>query len=1128
VATAIYDRFVEGLMATVQVAIPQNFISSMQQLMQTMQQMQKITIQFTQSAQQMHVPTQQAHAAQTQVMNRMNKLLQLFRKISATFVKAIDSIMNAMGTIAQTFLRGLALSAEILSPIVMAIGTTFSIAMYTSRFARWIWNKMVDLGDSMLQDWLLSSGMMATVGGLRSYRTAFGMLPDQQIIAQMPKARGYAASQQAIALGLLGVKNFRNSADMMVQATLAAAKFMKQQQKGQELKMAEASALTSLFSPRDLLALREIDEEELKERAELYEANKAKLEISEEARHGWMNFSIQTKVMWARIQTAIAEGMADPRSNFMQAFDQLSKSMVKFMKVLMDSPLVEKIFNWLAKQIEAFANKLSNDETISEFKKIATTIGEIIKLIYQATTILLGFGASFKMREKPSLLSQRYPGRARFMEHIGMRGEPRGPFGIVPGAKYERPVHAPAEVMPAPVTRYPGRARFAEKIGAPKPSAGAIPSAAPSKEQHYTGGNTSVAMSSMMDQLRKEGVPEANVRPAAALLVGQAQAESNLNPNLSHDQGTGYGIYGARLGRRTAMLEWLKGNGYAPNSLEGQSRYMAHEAMTGKGYGATRETLRRATPESIDKDSDVITRNFESPAVNNSRYRAGRARDAYHAPAPNASRPSGATTPSPPSPAPTKDDYVKPEAGVARRALGPGAGSSSLAEQRKRIGEELKDPETRRLLAASTNAEVGGQGSEAEHAYIESVTNRALSRNKSLKETLRDPHYYPETTKNKLDNRVSASDQARIDETTGKVLAGSNVTNYGTGNESGSVRSGGAQVTRDFGPRRERFIRENADLKWVNKQLARDGNQPLPKEAVKDPHSGQISVPQSGDPRLTTVGNYRLGGDQRRADLLKAGEAASKNLPPGWKVEAYSGQRDGPGQGPHAHSGAIDFRLIPPGKTFEQMKGADYQSPENFAVYEKFAQDTHLSLQKINPELAQQHRWGGYFSGPIGAGGKYGAMDLMHQDFAGGNARMAAGQWETGLHPAWQRAWGVGEHSSGIAERAKDDAVNASRVSPLVDKSSAWPEQGTKPVDYASNDNHPINNIKIDNRSDMDIHQAKTHSDNDSGQSETADQLAPPDHAGHHDPKGTESTLPPVTVEPDEGSGKSHGSEESE
>jgi hypothetical protein len=133
------------------------------------------------------------------------------------------------------------------------------------------------------------------------------------------------------------------------------------------------------------------------------------------------------------------------------------------------------------------------------------------------------------------------------------------------------------------------------------------------------------AMEAAMDQLRKEGVPEANLRAAAANLVGQADMESGLDPNKSHDHGTGYGIYGARLGRRTKMLNWLAANGYAANDLKGQMRYMAHEAMT--EYPQTRNRLMNATPEGINADSAAITHNFESPAVDNDR--SGAVRRAY-------------------------------------------------------------------------------------------------------------------------------------------------------------------------------------------------------------------------------------------------------------------------------------------------------------------------------------------------------------------------------------------------------------------------------------------------------------------------------------------------------------------
>jgi hypothetical protein len=198
-----------------------------------------------------------------------------------------------------------------------------------------------------------------------------------------------------------------------------------------------------------------------------------------------------------------------------------------------------------------------------------------------------------------------------------------------------------------------------------------------------------------------------------------------------------------------------------------------------------------------------------------------------------------------------------------------------------------------------------------------------------------------------------------------------------------------------------------------------------PQVSTGQPSTSTDATPQ-GDKRLTTVGNYKLGGDQRRGALIQAAGEASKNLPPGWRVEAYSGQRD---QGPHSYGGAIDFRLIDP----QGHELPNYQDPKYYGIYEKFAQDTHLALQKTNPELAAQHRWGGYFSGPLGPNGQYGAMDLMHQDFAGGDARMAAGQWKTGINSEWRQRWGVTDYSSGIADRARS---NTATLAPTPDQAA--------------------------------------------------------------------------------------------
>ncbi|MHC6154801.1 phage tail tape measure protein [Bradyrhizobium elkanii] len=137
----------------------------------------------------------------------------------------------------------------------------------------------------------------------------------------------------------------------------------------------------------------------------------------------------------------------------------------------------------------------------------------------------------------------------------------------------------------------------------------------------FSGPGMSVAKKAAIDQLRKEGVPEANLNHAAALLMGQAIAESGLNPNLIHDGGTGYGIYGARLGRRDRMLGWLAANGYARSSLEGQMRYMAHEAMTDKTYAASRNALMNASDATLASGTSTLTRNFEAPKIDNSARR---------------------------------------------------------------------------------------------------------------------------------------------------------------------------------------------------------------------------------------------------------------------------------------------------------------------------------------------------------------------------------------------------------------------------------------------------------------------------------------------------------------------------
>ncbi|MBE7186395.1 MAG: hypothetical protein INR68_18545, partial [Methylobacterium mesophilicum] len=175
----------------------------------------------------------------------------------------------------------------------------------------------------------------------------------------------------------------------------------------------------------------------------------------------------------------------------------------------------------------------------------------------------------------------------------------------------------------------PGLGHLGEKDGGAYGSSGAT---TPRGNGKGTRGSarTGDMMRYAMDQLRREGVPEGNLKQAAAHLVGQATMESGLDPNKVHDNGTGYGIYGARdpggrgKQRRSEMLKWLAANGYARNSAEGQMRYMAHEAMSDRSYAATRNVLMGRGSGDVERDTDTITRNFEAPARINRRSPAVR------------------------------------------------------------------------------------------------------------------------------------------------------------------------------------------------------------------------------------------------------------------------------------------------------------------------------------------------------------------------------------------------------------------------------------------------------------------------------------------------------------------------
>ena len=170
------------------------------------------------------------------------------------------------------------------------------------------------------------------------------------------------------------------------------------------------------------------------------------------------------------------------------------------------------------------------------------------------------------------------------------------------------------------------------------------------------------------------------------------------------------------------------------------------------------------------------------------------------------------------------DEYLStdPNAGAAATApaqqaylsTDPNAGISSdpaLAGIRANYSQELSDPNVAGKLYSLTHQEVGTQGPAAQQAFVETVFNRAAARGMSLAQTVSDPNYYPAVSL-----RPTALSQDHIDHYEGlaaNAVQGSNISNYATGNASGTVGfDGGPQTFKAGG---ERFGIEKHDLGWA-------------------------------------------------------------------------------------------------------------------------------------------------------------------------------------------------------------------------------------------------------------------------------------------------------------------------
>jgi hypothetical protein len=174
---------------------------------------------------------------------------------------------------------------------------------------------------------------------------------------------------------------------------------------------------------------------------------------------------------------------------------------------------------------------------------------------------------------------------------------------------------------------------------------------------------------------------------------------------------------------------------------------------------------------------------------------------------------------------------MAPPANPGGSIMGGDFGDPTLRNQRQGYLDELADPAVRNRLYSMTEAEVGGQGTDAAVQWQESLFNRARSRGQSLWNAMHGLHskqnpegYWPQTTLTKADRTPSDAEAAAGEVAMRQVLMGSNRSGLATGNASGTVGfAGGPETSRIIGPHgkvMERFGIEGPDIHWAQETRA--------------------------------------------------------------------------------------------------------------------------------------------------------------------------------------------------------------------------------------------------------------------------------------------------------------------
>jgi len=450
---------------------------------------------------------------------------------------------------------------------------------------------MTAIGSSVTAERSAALGAGTTYGGRQAFNIAFRRFGDPEgVLSRIGVLKGSAEHSALTNLGLTD-----HEIDTMDTADLSAKAYKLLGEKAQNVNPSMLKDWLGQYRFNDAFSLEQarlakggVKSGEMGELQGIFSTSKGRFNTSDESQVAWVNFVLEMEIAKGRLNKTFAGALAPLTPSLIKISESFTHLAEKIGQE--NGPLartLERFNSWLlevTKNVSEKRMRESIDNFISKIKDFVSLTAQFVKKLAE---MLHWFGLDVP---KSLIGNGGSTGRGRAP---GFRGGSSGMGGEGGG----------------------GGTGMAASGGGTGVGAGRPGSANPEKRAN--------AMKIAMDQLRKEGVPEDKLEGAAALLVGEAESESGLKANISHDNGTGYGIYGARLRRRDEMFEWMAKHGYGRDSFEGQMRQMAHAAASGEWAGpeGKRAEARRLIMQGATDVGSVnrFTGSFESPARINAR-----------------------------------------------------------------------------------------------------------------------------------------------------------------------------------------------------------------------------------------------------------------------------------------------------------------------------------------------------------------------------------------------------------------------------------------------------------------------------------------------------------------------------